>query len=67
MMKTVYYNGRVYTGTLPLCQAFAVEDGRFLQVGSDAELLASASENASAVNLQGVLSVPASMTLICIC
>ena len=52
-MRTVFYNARVYTGTLPLCQAFAVEDGRFVQVGSDAELLASASENASAVDLQG--------------
>ena len=30
-----------------------MEDGRFLQVGSDADLLASASENASAVDLQG--------------
>jgi len=53
MMKTVYYNGRVYTGTLPLCQAFAVEDGRFVQVGSDADLLSSVSGNASAVDLQG--------------
>ena len=52
-MRTVFYNARIYTGTLPLCQAFAVEDGRFVQVGSDAELLASASENAPAVDLQG--------------
>ena len=27
-MKTVYYNGTVYTGALPLVQAFVEEDGR---------------------------------------
>lgn len=36
-MKTVYYNGKVYTGTLPLQEAFAVEDGKFLFTGSNAE------------------------------
>ena len=39
-MKTAYYNGQVYTGTLPLQQAFLVEDGIFSAVGSDAEILA---------------------------
>lgn len=29
-MKTVYYNGTVYTGALPLVQAFVEEDGRFV-------------------------------------
>ena len=36
-MSTLYYNGRVYTGTLPVVSAFAVEDGRFVFAGSDAE------------------------------
>ena len=36
-MRTLYYNGRVYTGELPLVTAFAVEDGRFVFAGSDAE------------------------------
>ena len=36
-MRTLYCNGRVYTGTLPLVSAFAVEDGRFVFAGSDAE------------------------------
>lgn len=36
-MKTLYYNAQVYTGQLPLAQAFAVEDGRFVFVGTDAE------------------------------
>lgn len=38
-MKTVYYNGRIYTGTLPLQQAFAVENDRFCFAGSDADAL----------------------------
>ena len=39
-MKTLYHNGSVYTGQLPLQQAFAVEDGTFCFVGSDQEALA---------------------------
>ena len=27
-MKTIYKNGAVYTGKLPLVEAFAVEDGK---------------------------------------
>ena len=36
----VYENARVYTGELPLCQAFAVEDGRFVFAGSNEEAAA---------------------------
>jgi len=36
-MKTIYYNGQVYTGRLPLAEAFGVEDGRFFFAGTDAE------------------------------
>ena len=39
-MKTVYYNARVYTGSLPLQQAFAVENGRFCFVGTNEQALA---------------------------
>ena len=39
-MKTAFFNGLVYTGTLPLQQAFLVEDGIFTAVGSDSEILA---------------------------
>jgi len=38
-MKTVYYNGQVYSGEPRLCQAFEVEDGRFSFVGTDAQAL----------------------------
>ncbi len=52
-MRHIFYNGRVYTGQLPLCSAFAVEDGRFVRVGSDEELLALAREGDSTTDLQG--------------
>ena len=39
-MKTVYWNGSVYTGKLPLQQAFAVENGRFTAVGTNEEICA---------------------------
>lgn len=34
-MKTIYWNGTVYTGELPLCQAFVVEHGRFIYAGTN--------------------------------
>ena len=39
-MKHAFYNGRVYTGELPLQEAFLVEDGYFSCVGSTQEILA---------------------------
>ena len=52
-MRNIYYNGRVYTGKLPLCSAFAVEDGRFTLVGDDETLLASAREGDALTDLSG--------------
>lgn len=52
-MKTVYHNAKVYTGTLPLVEAFAVEDGRFVFAGSEKEALALLSEGDTAVDLGG--------------
>lgn len=52
-MRNIYYNGRVYTGELPLCSAFAVEDGRFTLVGDDETLLASAREGDALTDLSG--------------
>ena len=49
-MKTLYYNGRVYTGALPLVTAFAVEDGRFVFAGSDAEGMALGCEESVDLN-----------------
>ena len=36
-MKTVYYHACVYTGSLPLQEAFGVENGHFFFVGSNTE------------------------------
>ena len=36
-MKVLYKNAKVYTGELPLMEAFAVEDGKFIFVGSNAQ------------------------------
>ena len=52
-MKTLYYNGAVYTGALPLVQAFVVEDGLFTFAGSDAEAAAFAGPEAERVDLAG--------------
>ena len=52
-MKTAYYNARVYTGDLPLRQAFIVEDGRFFAVGDDDEILARLSAADARVDLGG--------------
>ena len=34
-MKTLYVNGQIYTGQLPLQTCFAVEDGKFISVGEE--------------------------------
>ncbi len=52
-MRNICYNGRVYTGELPLRSAFAVEDGRFTLVGDDETLLASAREGDTLTDLRG--------------
>ncbi len=52
-MKTVYYGGRVYTGAMPLVEAFIVEDGRFTFAGSSAEALSAAGGDADTVDLGG--------------
>ena len=49
-MKTIYYGGAVYTGDLPLVEAFVVEDGKFIFAGSNEEALAYEGEK---VNLEG--------------
>ena len=39
-MRKLYYNAVVYTGQMPLQEAFLVEDGRFVAVGKNEEILA---------------------------
>lgn len=52
-MKTIYWNGAVYTGTLPLSEAFAVEDGKFLWVGKNEDALKIAGPEDCMVDLGG--------------
>lgn len=55
-MKTIYFNGRVYTGELPLRSAFIVENGLFSAVGSDDEMLSKCverGENCKRIDLGG--------------
>lgn len=52
-MKKIFYNGKVYTGELPLREAFAVEDDRFVFVGDSKEALALAAEGDKKVDLSG--------------
>lgn len=40
-MKTAYFNGKIYSGELPLKEAFTVENGRFAKVGTNQEVLSS--------------------------
>ena len=53
-MKTAYIHGQVYTGTLPLKQAFLVENGKFLAVGSDEDILAIKPDQTTDLNNQFV-------------
>lgn len=52
-MRTIYHNGVVYTGSLPLAEAFAVEGDSFLFAGSSAEALAMAESGSQVIDLEG--------------
>ena len=53
MKKKIYYNAKVYTGKLPLEEAFIVENDRFIFVGSSADALAQQQDNDEVVDLGG--------------
>ena len=52
-MKTIYYNGIVYTGSLPLAEAFIVQDGLFVDAGSSRHALEQQQDGDQLVDLQG--------------
>ena len=52
-MKTIYKNGTVYTGKLPLVEAFAVENGTFVFAGSNCEADALTEAEDKVVDLGG--------------
>ena len=57
-MKTIYTGGKVFTGELPLQEAFIVADGRFTAVGADADMLALREEGDAVVPLEGLFVCP---------
>ena len=52
-MKTIFYNGKVYTGRLPLAEAFLVEGDQFLFVGNNEDVLNMAGNADRKVDLEG--------------
>ena len=50
-MKTIYHNGRVYTGKLPLAEAFVVENGLFTYSGSNETAMKMASAEDKYIDL----------------
>lgn len=52
-MKTIYRNGKVYTGELPLVSAFAVENGSFCFVGSEEQAMDMAAPADEIIDLKG--------------
>ena len=52
-MKTIYYNGTVYTGALPLAEAFIVQEGRFAFAGTSRQALEQRQAGDQLVDLQG--------------
>ena len=57
-MRTIYLGGKVFTGTLPLTEAFIVENGRFLAAGTDEEMLALRQAEDTIVPLEGRFVCP---------
>ncbi|MBR4768737.1 MAG: amidohydrolase [Lachnospiraceae bacterium] len=57
-MKTAFYNGKIYTGEETLKQAFLIEGGRIIRVGSDAEILSEAGSGSALHDLQGRFVCP---------
>jgi len=60
--ECIYYNGKVITvGSVPAAEAFAVKGGRFLAVGSTAEVKKTAGRDTKLVDLKGRTVLPGLM------
>lgn len=57
-MRTIFLGGKVFTGALPLTEAFIVENGRFLAAGTDEEMLALRQDGDVIVPLEGRFVCP---------
>ena len=63
-MRSIYYNGKVFTGEKNLQQAFVVEDNKFIYVGNNEEALKYKNENSTLTDLKQKLYVLDLMILI---
>jgi len=57
-MKQLFIHGRIFTGSLPLASAFAVEGDRFAAAGTDEEILALRREGDLVIDLEGDFVCP---------
>ena len=59
-MRQLYINGSVATvdSKMSYVQAFAVEDGKFIKTGTNEEILALKTEDATVVDLDGKTVMP---------
>ena len=57
-MRTIYLGGQVFTGALPLKEAFIVEEDKFLAAGTDAEMLSLRQAEDVIVPLEGRFVCP---------
>ena len=52
-MRIIFYNGTIYTGEMPLQEAFVVENNKFLYAGNWETAKSMATEDAEWVDLEG--------------
>ena len=52
-MKQIYFNGKVYSGSLPLSEAFVVENGKFSYCGDNESAKALTCDGDELIDLQG--------------
>ena len=57
---TIYTNGKIYTvnEAQPWVEAVAIKDGKFMKVGSTAEVESLQGENTNVINLEGQFAMP---------
>ncbi len=57
---TIYTNGKIYTvnEAQPWAEAIAIKDGKFMKVGSTADVEALQGENTNVINLEGQFAMP---------
>ena len=57
---SVYHNGKIYTVNekQPWAEAVAIKDGKFVKIGSNAEVKAVAGSNTDIIDLKGKMAMP---------